>query len=161
MADGIAAGVMRRTKWPITSGKDALKIKGIGQGMADRVSLLSILTGISRADLDRLMNGSTGVRGDNFTRPMIKSRLSRSSKTSTVSVCQASYQKPNQVCRSNVSGRARANEFYQQGARTIDDLKSGRYDLTEGQRVAICPSALEAIHSANEAPRSVWHCTMT
>ena len=30
---------MRRTKWPVTSGKDALKIKGIGQGMADRVSL--------------------------------------------------------------------------------------------------------------------------
>jgi hypothetical protein len=28
---------MRRTKWPIASGKDALKIKGIGQGMADRV----------------------------------------------------------------------------------------------------------------------------
>jgi hypothetical protein len=32
--------VMRRTKWPIASGKDALKIKGIGQGMADRVYLL-------------------------------------------------------------------------------------------------------------------------
>ena len=34
----VAAGVMRRTKWPVGSGKDALKIKGIGQGMADRVS---------------------------------------------------------------------------------------------------------------------------
>ena len=33
----VAAGVMRRTKWPVGSGKDALKIKGIGQGMADRV----------------------------------------------------------------------------------------------------------------------------
>lgn len=32
-------------------------------------------------------------------------------------------------------GRARANEFYHQGARTIEDLKSGRFDLTEGQRV--------------------------
>jgi DNA polymerase lambda len=28
---------MRRTKWPIASGKDALKIKGIGQSMADRI----------------------------------------------------------------------------------------------------------------------------
>lgn len=33
------------------------------------------------------------------------------------------------------TGRARANEFYHQGARTIDDLKSGRFELTEGQRV--------------------------
>jgi hypothetical protein len=37
-----AAGVMRRTKWPIASGKDALKIKGIGQGMADRVCFLDM-----------------------------------------------------------------------------------------------------------------------
>lgn len=33
----LAAGVMRRTTWPIKSGKDALKIKGIGQSMADRI----------------------------------------------------------------------------------------------------------------------------
>jgi DNA polymerase lambda len=32
-----AASVMRRTLYPITSGKDALKIKGVGQSIADRV----------------------------------------------------------------------------------------------------------------------------
>jgi len=37
---------MRRTKWPIASGKDALKIKGIGQGMADRVSSIGVHKGV-------------------------------------------------------------------------------------------------------------------
>jgi len=39
-----------------------------------------------------------------------------------------------------IQGRTRANEFYQKGARTIEDLKSGRFELTEGQRVShFCP----------------------
>ena len=36
-----AASVMRRTLYPITSGKDALKIKGVGQSIADRVCTTS------------------------------------------------------------------------------------------------------------------------
>ena len=43
------------------------------------------------------------------------------------------------ILAADEAGRTRANEFYHQGARTIDDLKSGRYELTEGQRVCLHP----------------------
>jgi DNA polymerase/3'-5' exonuclease PolX len=36
-----AASAMRRTPYPITSGAEALKVKGIGQGIADRVCGIS------------------------------------------------------------------------------------------------------------------------
>lgn len=45
---------MRRTKWAIGSGKDALKIKGIGQGMADRVRPFLLYEVVTN---DRLMSG--------------------------------------------------------------------------------------------------------
>jgi len=68
---------MRRTKWPVTSGKDALKIKGIGQGMADRVVSIQV----SEAD-GRSMSGSTEVLGDSIMRTTSRYRLYSCSRTS-------------------------------------------------------------------------------
>jgi len=73
---------MRRTKWPIGSGKDALKIKGIGQGMADRVCPSIHVNGAN----DRLMNGSMEVSGDSITRTTSRFRPFSCSRMCTVSV---------------------------------------------------------------------------
>lgn len=136
---------MRRTKWPITSGKDALKIKGIGQGMADRVSAQQhgsacarVCRALTKGKIDEWINGGQG-RQFYETNDQVK----------TVQIFKDIYgvgeSTPNVPGRHNTllgavslttrAGRARANEFYHQGARTIDDLKSGRFELTEGQRV--------------------------
>jgi hypothetical protein len=70
------------------SGKDALKIKGIGQGMADRVSPKSPI----KRDLSlisRLMSGSMEIWDDSITRITNKFRLYSFSRMFTVSVCSS------------------------------------------------------------------------
>jgi hypothetical protein len=78
-----AASICRRTLHPITSGKEAIKIKGVGQSIADRVGP-PLGDGALGAN-DRLTNSSTEAQAGNFTRTMSKVGPSLCSKTFTAS----------------------------------------------------------------------------
>ena len=77
-----AASILRRTLYPIRSGAEARKIKGVGQGMADRVRVF----GMGNMDVadSRLTNSLPVLREDYFTKTMNRREPLQLSKTSTV-----------------------------------------------------------------------------
>ncbi|ODN73397.1 hypothetical protein L202_07925 [Cryptococcus amylolentus CBS 6039] len=97
-----AAATMRRITIPITSGKQAKSIKGIGDSLAERI--------------DEFLSGNTG-RADYEDNEQAR--------------CTRLFKGVYGV------GRQMAYSLYQQGARTIADLRTGKYPLTPGQLIGL------------------------
>ncbi|TYJ57995.1 hypothetical protein B9479_001354 [Cryptococcus floricola] len=97
-----AAATMRRITTPITNGKQAKSIKGIGDSLAERI--------------DEFLSGNTG-RADYEDNEQAR--------------CTRLFKDVYGV------GRQMAYSLYQQGARTIADLRTGKYPLTPGQLIGL------------------------
>lgn len=118
-----AASICRRTLVPITSGKEALGIKGVGQSIADRASL-AIVPGPDLAlkcQIDEFINGGLG-----------RQYYEDNEQSRTIAMFKDIYG----------VGRTFANELYRRGARQMADLQTKDFGLTPGQMVNMSRSRL-------------------
>ena len=136
-----AASICRRTLWPITSGKEAMKIKGVGKSIADRVGAKGSCQ-LSSFQIDEFLSG---VPGRQF--------YEDNEQTRTIAAFKDIYG----------VGRTFANELYKRGARSIEDLRTHDFGLTVGQKVGLLsrgqPSEI-MVHGRKTERRLALSCMM-